>query len=213
MSGQMSLLAQPSTAPLAVPISWEVLYYGADARTDRGRGEQLFPHRHVPSPPRKLPDEVGWLAALDFAEDARRYNQAGRAVLDLSKRDGAGSNGPIGSSGPSGSRLMASSRGVEVDDRLASWPQLLAGRREQREIEADVARARDLAEAYHYLDYYGRVYGEPEDRDGFDGIGEQWSPVPLICRLAEEAIDLGGDPTQLQPHTSYMRQGIEEAAR
>jgi hypothetical protein len=211
MSSQMSLLAQPEGKPLVVPVAWEVLHLGADARADRGRGEQLFPHRHVPSPPARLPDEARWLAALDFAEDARRYNQAARAVLDLSKRDGAGSNGPLGTAGPTGPRIMASSRGVEVDDGLATWPQLLAGRAEQREIEVEIARARDLAQAYHCLDYYGRVYGEPEDRDGFDGIGEQWSPVPLIRRLAEEAIDLGGDPTQLRLHTSYMRQGIAEA--
>jgi hypothetical protein len=203
MSGQMSLLAQPSAESLAVPVSWEVLSYGAGARADRGRGRQLFPHRHVPSPPSRLPDEAGWLAALDFAEEARRFNQAGRAVLDLSRRDGAGSNGPIGSAGPSGPSLMASSRGVEVEGRLATWPQLLKGRREQREVEVDVARARDLAEAYHYLDYYGRVYGEQEE-----GHREGWSPVPLIRRLAAEARELGGDPMQLEPHTDYMREGL-----
>jgi hypothetical protein len=201
MSGQMSLLAPPSAGPLEVPICQAVLVYGANARTEGGRGERLFPHRHVPSPPPKLPDEAGWLAALDFAENARRYNQAGRAVLDLSKRDGAGSNGPIGSGGPSGSSLMASSKGVEVDGRLATWSRLLKGRQEQRDVEADIARARDLAEAYHYLDYYGHVYAEPQD-------GDDWSPVPLIQRLAAEARQLGGDPTLLDPRSEYMRAGI-----
>jgi hypothetical protein len=157
----MNLLAPPADERVDVPVSWEVLYYGTNARADRGRGEPLFPHQYVPSPPAKLPDEAEWLVALDFAEEARRYNQAGCAVLDLSKRDGAGSNGPMGRGGPSGPMLMASSRGVEVDGRLATWPQLLGGRREQREIEPQVARARDLAEAYHYLDYYGRVYEGP----------------------------------------------------
>lgn len=213
MTSQMSLLSQPAGDPIIVPVCWEVLHAGADARDDHGRGDQLFPHRHVPSPPAKLPEETHWLAALDFAEEARRYNQSTRAVLDLSKRDGAGSNGPLGIAGPIGPRISASSRGVEVDDGLATWPQLLAARAEQREIEVEVARARDLAQAYHALDYYGHVYGEPEERDGFDGIGEQWSPVPLIRRLAEEAIALGGDPTQLRLHTSYMRQGIEEAGQ
>lgn len=197
----MSLLAQPSDAPLKVPVCWSVLYHGADARADRGRGEQLFPHRYVPPPPPKLPDERGWLAALDFAEDARRFNQAGRAVLDLTQRDGAGSNGPLGSGGPGRPSISASSRGVEVERRLATWPQLLRGRQEQRDLEPDVARARDLAEAYHYLDYYGRVYDEPEE-------GDTWSPIPLIRRLAEEACHLGGDPAQLKTHTAYMRDGI-----
>lgn len=199
---QMNLLAPPADERLDVPVSWEVLYYGANARADHGRGEPLFPHRYVPSPPTKLPDEAEWLAALDFAEEARRYNQAGCARLDLSKRDGAGSNGPMGRGGPSGPMLMASSRGVEVDGRLASWPQLLGGRREQREVEPQVARARDLAEAFHYLDYYGRVYAEPEP-------GDEWSPVPFIRRLALEARQLGGDPSLLEPHSDYMRRGLE----
>jgi hypothetical protein len=199
---QMNLLAPPADERLNVPFCWEVLYYGANARADRGRGEPLFPHRFVPAPPAKLPDEAEWLVALDFAEEARRYNQAGCARLDLSKRDGAGSNGPMGQGGPSGPMLMASSRGVEVDGRLATWPQLLGGRREQREVEPEVARARDLAEAYHYLDYYGRVYAEPEPDD-------EWSPVPFIRRLALEARQLGGDPSLLEPHSDYMRLGLE----
>jgi hypothetical protein len=145
--------------------------------------------------------EAEWLAALDFVEEARRFNQAGRAVLDLSKRDGAGSNGPMGRSGPSEPSIMASSKGVEVEGHLATWPQLLKGRREQREVEVDVACARDLAEAYHYLDYYGRIYAEPKE-------GDDWSPVSLIRRLAAEARRLGGDPTLLEPHTDYMRQGL-----
>ncbi len=202
MSTQMSLLAPPAEGPLEVPVCWTVLYYGADARADRGRGEPLFPHRHVPSPPPKVPDEGEWLAALDFAEDARRFNQAGCAVLDLSKRDGAGSNGPMGRGGPGSPSLMASSRGVEVNGRLATWPQLLKGRREQREVEPEVARARDLAEAYHYLDYYGGVYDEPEE-------GDEWSPVPLIRRLAAEARELGGDPTLLDPRSHYMRVALD----
>ncbi len=161
----------------------------------------MFAHRHVPAMPAKLRDEAEWLAALDFAEEARRYNQAPRARLDLSGRDGAGSNGPIGRGGPDGLSLMASGRGIEVDGRLTTWPQLLAGRSEQREVEPEVARARDLAEAYHYLDYYGHAYPEPAE-------GDTWSPVALIARIAAEARALGGDPTQLQPRSHYMREGL-----
>jgi hypothetical protein len=79
---------------------------------------------------------------------------------------------------------------------------VLAGRREQREVEPEIARARDLAEAYHYLDYYGRVYADLPWR-------EDWTPVPLIARLAAEARELGGDPTLLEPHTDYMQEGIQ----
>jgi len=93
-------------------------------------------------------------------------------------------------------------RGIEVDGALATWPRLLAGRAEQREVEPDVARARDLAEAYHYLDYYGGVYEEPEESD-------EWSPVPLIRRLAAEARELGGDPTLLEPRSQYMRLALD----
>ena len=197
----MNLLAPPAVDAVEVPVCWEVLYYGANARAQRGRGEQLFAHRHVPPMPHSLPEESEWLAALDFAEDARRYNQAPRPKLDLTKRDGAGSNGPVGASGAGGAMLMASSRGVEVDGRLVTWPQLLAARSEQRAVEPDLARARDLAEAYHYLDYYGHVYAEPAD-------GDEWSPIPLMQRLAAETRELGGDPTLLEPRSNYMREAL-----
>jgi hypothetical protein len=206
----MNLQAPPSGGPIEVPICAGVLRCGADAHADGDLERPLFPHRHTPRCPPALGDEAAWVAALDFAEDQLRYKQAGRAILDLDRTSPKGCCG--GRCAPSRPRLLASPRGIEVDGALATWAQLLRGRREQREAEFEVARARDLAQAYHCLDYYGRVYGEPEERDGFDGIGEQFSPVPLIRRLAEEALKLGGDPTQLPAHTTYMRQGIEEAA-
>lgn len=207
----MNLLAPPSDDPVAVPICRSVLYSGAHAHAQGNPDELLFGHCHRPPAPPDLPDDGAWLAALDFAEEQLRFKQAGRAILDLDRCSATGCCG--GRAGPSSPTLMSSSQGIEVDGILATWPRLLKGREEQREVELGLARARDLAEAYHYLDYYGRVYGEPRERDGFDGIGEQFSPVPLIRRLAEEAIDLGGDPTQLKPHTDYMRQGIAEATR
>jgi hypothetical protein len=209
--GQLNLLAPPSDDPVAVPICRSVLYAGSMAHAPGNPDEPLFAHRHVPPVPPKLPDDAAWLCALDFAEEELRFKQAGRAVFDLDRCSGTGCCG--GRTGPSSPMVTSSSRGIEVDGILATWPQLLRGRREQREVELGLARARDLAEAYRYLDYYGRVYGEPEDRDGFDGIGEQISPALIIRRLAEEAIELGGDPTKLAPHTSYMRQGITEATR
>ena len=201
----MNLLAPAASESLEVPICWSVLHHGANARAEDRRGEPLFPHRHVPPAPATLPDEREWLAALDFAERARRSNQAGRAKLDLSKRDGAGSNGSMGSCGPGQVWVMASSRGIEVGEpptsRLLTWPKLLAARSEQRAVEVEVARARDLAQAYHCLDYYGHVYPEPEE-------GDRWSPAPLIKRLAAEARDLGGDPTLLKPRSDYMREAL-----
>lgn len=198
MSGQMNLLAPPSEAELEVPVCPQILLRGAGAYDSREHAP-LLPHRHLPPAPPALPDEGAWLAALDFAEEVRRYAQAPRPVLDLAK---PAYSGVSGRSGPDMPSLWASSRGIEVDGALATWPRLLAGRAEQREVEPEVARARDLAEAYHYLDYFGGVYPEPTD-------GEEWSPVPLIRRLAAEARELGGDPTLLEPRSQYMRAALD----
>jgi hypothetical protein len=208
VSGQLNLLSPSSEDPIVVPICRSVLHAGSSASVEGNLDQPLLPHRHVPPRPPKLPDERAWLAALDFAEEQLRFKYAGVAVLDLDRCSGSGCCG--GRSGPSMPMLMSSSRGVEVDGSLATWPQLLKGRKEQREIEFEIARARDLASAYHCLDYYGRVYGEPDE--DFDKGDRDFSPVPLIRRLATEAIELGGDPRSLPVHTAYMRQGIEEAA-
>jgi hypothetical protein len=206
MSGQLNLLAPPSDEAIAVPICRAVLYSGCRAHS-RGEVDQpLFAHRHIPPPPPQLPDDAAWLAALEFAEEELRYKQSARAFLDLEQCSGTGCCG--GRAGPSTPRLMSSSRGIEVDGILTTWSRLIKGRQEQRDVEFDLARARDLAEAYRLLDYYGHVYG---DGPPYSHAREEWTPVPLIRRLAEEALDLGGDPAQLEPRTDYMRQGIEEA--
>ena len=129
--------------PIAVEPTRDVLYRGADAISG---GVFLFAHHHVPARPATVIEDRVWLAMLDLAEDARRYNQAGRAVLDLTARNGAGSNGPIGTGD-----LMLDGKGCENwrDKSRATWPALLTGRREQRHAEPDIACARDLAEAYH----------------------------------------------------------------
>ena len=200
----MNLLAPPSAGPIQVPISRSVLYAGSRAHEETDFEVPLFPHRHVPPRPASLPDDRLWLAALDFAEEQLRFGSAS-AVLDLTSTEGRSRY--AGRCGPSTPRVMSSSRGVEVDGILLSWSRVVAGRSEQREAEFEVAKARDLAEAYHYLDYFGRVYGEPEVDDE-----KSWSPIPLIHRLAEEAIQLGGDPRLLPFHTAYMRRGIMAAA-
>jgi hypothetical protein len=78
---------------IAVEPTRDVLLRGADAISG---GVFLFAHHHVPARPATITEDWVWLAMLDLVEDARRYNQAGRAVLDLTAKAGAGSNGPIG---------------------------------------------------------------------------------------------------------------------
>lgn len=202
MSGQMNLLAQPSEKKIEVPVCHAVLRHGSGAGRKNGTQESLFPHLHIPRRPAKLASDEHWLIALCFAEEVHRYDQSAQGVLQL---DAKVSRSPGGRWCGDEPHLWHDGRGIEVDDVLIKWPHLLAGRAEQREIEPEVARARDLAQAYHYLDYFGEVYDKHPHR-------EDWSPVPLIRRLAEEARALGGDPTLLPLHTDYMREGIADAA-
>jgi hypothetical protein len=58
------------------------------------------------------------------------------------------------------------------DKSRATW--LLTGRREQRHAEPDIARARDLAEAYHYLDNYGHVYAQPDFLGNDQTVSGSW---------------------------------------
>jgi len=94
VSGQMNLLAPPAEAELEVPVCPQVLLRGAGACGGREHGEPLFPHRHLPPAPATMPGEGAWLAALDFAEEVRRYAQAPRPVLDLRLQRRLGSLGP-----------------------------------------------------------------------------------------------------------------------
>jgi hypothetical protein len=205
VGGQMNLLAAPVGQAIEVPICPAVLYVGANARAEGGRGEPLFAHRFVPPAPPAIAEQAAhWPAVLEFAEDQLRYAQAPRARLVLSGPECRTSRCTGGACGTGRPSLSASPRGVEADGRLLTWARVLAGRSEQRDAEPQIARARDLAHAYHLLDYYGRAYVEPSE-------GEEWSPVPLIAGLAERAYELGGDPSRLEPRTEYMREGIEMA--
>ena len=202
MSEQLTLVLFDT---IAVEPTWDVLYRGADATPAEC---SCSPTITCPrGPPRSRGDRV-WLAMLDLTEDARRYNQASRAVLDLDKRDGAGSNGPIGTGD-----LMLDGKGCENwrEKSRATWPALLAGRREQRHAEPDIARARDLAEAYHYLDYYGHVYAEPDFLGNDQTVSGSWRADRFIAQLARQVLDLGGDPTLLELRSEYMRAGIRIA--
>jgi hypothetical protein len=195
--------------PITVKPTWEILTYGADARARGGRREPLFAHRHIPTRPATVRNDTVWLAMLDLAEDARRYNQASRAVLNLAARDGAASNGPIGIGD-----LMLDSRGCRewgANTGHASWAQLLAGRRQQRHAEREIAAARDLAEAYHYLDYYGHVYAQPDFLGDDQTVRGGWRADAFIAQLARQVLDLGGEPALLEPRSDYMRAGIRIA--
>jgi len=203
VGGQMNLLAAPVGQAIEVPICPAVLYVGANARAEGGRGEPLFAHRFAPPAPPAIGEPAAhWRAVLEFAEDQLRYAQAPSAKLILSGPECRTSRCTGGACGPGRPSLNASSRGVEVDGRLLTWARVLAGRSEQRDAEPQIARARDLAHAYHLLDYYGHAYGEPRE-------GDEWTPVPLIAGLAERAYELGGDPSRLEPRSGYMREGIE----
>ena len=192
---------------IAVEPTRDVLLRGADAISG---GVFLFAHHHVPARPATVTGDPVWLAMLDLTEDARRYNQAGRAVLDLTARNGAGSNGPIGTGD-----LMLDGKGCENwrDKSRATWPALLTGRREQRNAEPDIARARDLAEAYHYLDYYGHFHAQPDFLGNDQTVSGSWRADRFIAQLARQVLDLGGDPTLLEPRLEYMRAGIRIALK
>jgi hypothetical protein len=120
---------------------------------------------------------------LELAEDALRYNQAPnpRLMVPEKRTRGLASNGTIGINS-----LTADGKGIS-DFRTgesATWPQLLRALAAQRRDEPHVARARDLAEAYHYLRYYCRAYGTPAD-----------APPKLLENLRAAIRELGGDPT------------------
>ena len=153
--------------PVAVEPTCEVRYRGASAGAA---------HRDLAPLPGV--SESTARAMLDLAEDALRYDQAPKPRLDCSAQRKGGSRGPVGRNG-----LMASARGIEDRETAAraSWPQIMRGLREMREREPEIARARDLAEAIHYLDYYGRAYPDAETTE------RVCAPIRLAI------VELGGD--------------------
>jgi hypothetical protein len=120
---------------------------------------------------------------LVLAEDALRYNQAPnpRLILPAKQGHGLGNNGPMGRNS-----LMADPSGIRdfKTGQSATWPQLLRALAAQRADEPQTARARDLAEAHHYLSYYAGAYGTPDD-----------APPVLLGELRMAIRELGGDPT------------------
>lgn len=144
------------------------------------------------------------LRLLDYAEHAIRGGQVARPRLDLSK-----SARPDTCCGRASRDLwfMTSGRGVDFEFRKEgkqsiTWTRLIRARRQQTEWEPEVARARDLAEAYRLLDYYGRCYSDSVEYQ------RDWSPVPLVQGLASEVLALGGDPAALPVSRRYMADGV-----
>jgi hypothetical protein len=174
MGEQLSLLGTASADEVVgVTPTREVLL--------RGAGATSVPS-HAATGPIGTASAATVARMLVLAEDAARYNQAPnpRLSIDPSLRRGLGSNGPVGHSS-----LMADSSGIRdwKTGESVTWPQLLRTLAAQREDEPQVARSRDLAEAYHYLHYYSHVYGGPDD-----------APGKLLSQLRDAIRELGGDP-------------------
>ena len=174
MDDQLSLLGDAvADETVTVSPTRAVLMHGASAR-------EVPRHRDVGPIGSAGAETAARMLAL--AENALRYNQAPspRLVVDPEKRKGLGSNGPMGANS-----LMADNTAIRdyKTGETATWPQLLRALAAQREDEPHIARARDLAHAYHYLSYYSRAYGTPAD-----------APPALIASLRASITELGGDP-------------------
>jgi len=175
MTEQLSLFAEATAAPVDVAVT-------RDVRIDGARAGAIPKHKTVVHVAGFEPATLARMLAL--AEDALRYNQCPTARLDIRPTRGTGTNGPVGRG-----NLMADSRGVHDwrTGQQATWSQLLRALRAQREQEPHVAQARDLAEAYQYLDYYRRAYGTPAD-----------APPQLLASIRDEIRALGGDPARVE---------------
>jgi hypothetical protein len=179
MSQQLSLLGDAAAyETVRVAPTATVLVHGANA-------PEVPRHRDVG--PRGSAGVQTARLMLALTEDALRYNQAPnpRLVVPEKRGRGIGSNGPIGRNS-----LMPDGKGIR-DFRTgesATWPQLLRALAAQRAGEPHIASARDLAEAYHYLSYYARAYGTPDD-----------APPKLLDNLSVAIRELGGDPAAVQP--------------
>jgi hypothetical protein len=178
MNEQLSLLADATTeeTELVAPTRL-VLIYGAHA-------PKVPHHRDVGALGSAGAATVRWMLVL--AEDALRYNQAPnpRLVVPEKRTRGLGSDGPIGQNS-----ITADGTGIRdfKTGESASWPQLLRALAARRQDEPQVARARDLAEAYKYLNYYSHVYGTPDD-----------APPQFLANLCTAIRELGGDPNSVE---------------
>jgi hypothetical protein len=108
-------------------------------------------------------------------------------------------------------RATFGSSGTERGSASAPAQTCAKGSCDRHPLTPDIAAARDLAEAYHYLDYYGRVYADPDFLGTDQTVSGSWRADRLIAQLARQVLDLGGDPTVLNTHSDYIRAGISAA--
>jgi hypothetical protein len=200
--GQLSLDWQTFEA-LDVPV--KVIQAGGQQfiRVDRPA------HTHIPRRPPAIRHDRTWLRMLAYAEEQIRWAST-RAVPDLARKPAREITGGICGDGY---RLDINSRGcnVPLSAQKATWPQLLAGLAAQRSVEPGIARARDLADAYHHLDYFGRVYRETDFLGKDQTVRGSWRADRFIAEIAREVLELGGDLTLVPIHSSYMRAGVDVA--
>jgi hypothetical protein len=166
-------------------------------------------HTHIPRRPSAIVQDRTWLRMLAYTEENVRWAST-RAVPDLSRKPAREITGGICAEGY---RLDINSRGcnVPLSAQRATWPQLLAGITAQRSVEPAVARARDLADAYHHLDYFGHVYKHHDFLGEDQTTRGSWRADRFIAEIAREVLELGGDPTLIPVHSDYMRVGVDLA--
>jgi hypothetical protein len=200
--GQLSLEWQTLEA-LEVPV--EVIQVG-DLRFIRVHPPA---HCHVPRRPAAVQQDRTWLRMLAYAGEQIRWAST-RAVPDLARKPQREVTGGICGDGY---RLDINNRGcaIPLSAEKATWPQLLAGMSAQRSVEPAIARARDLADAYHHLDYFGRVYSGPDFLGNDQTVRGAWRADRFVADIAREVLELGGDPTVVPVHSDYMRVGVDVA--
>lgn len=168
----------------------------ADSRDVRIRGaaDEAVP-RHdwaaAPGRPEWLTEEQ-WGDLLAQAEKAIRWKSAPRSTpnLDENPRELTGSGGAWWYDAK-GFREWGDPRRPQ-SPRYVSWAAIRRALREIRERDPAVARARDLAEALHLLDYYQRAYLGHDGSSGWVPLGDRWSPDPLLDRLRSDIVLNGG---------------------
>lgn len=169
---QLALGMEPDTGPVTVTP---------------GDRESDHPHRHTPAVKGLQPGDVA--AVLDLAEDALRYNQTPRSILNTNDKTGAGGNGPVGAGPVMLDHTGARIRDADEEPRTAKWPAILRALEERREQEPETARARDLAHAYRMLRHFSTCYGP----------GTEHASPTLIGNIAAEVRQLGGDVAAVLP--------------
>lgn len=170
---QLSIFAEAQ--PIPVEPTRRVLVFGARSPDVPAHSWDSIPAPASASASAGL-DPEWWARVLEVGEDLCRFSSAPRVVpgfVDVPHT--------VGGSG----LLSYSSAGFTELERQAKvgWGPVLRALRALRDQEPAIARARDLAQGYHYLDYYSRAYPDPADSE-------------RVCAVIRAAVlELGGDPT------------------